>query len=179
MFTPTFKGPIEGYVVNFMQTNYWRVQATMTRVDVMQEAYYVFLRCSRKYSATVEGPQHFMALFKTAWRNHFTDLAHSDSQHRCDGTQDGSVTTTEVVGETENEGYLRTLVRQAPREVALVLTMLFNVPQEILEMCLSPRSRSGRNGGDAADNARVAQLLGMPPDSKPLDAVRDYFAATK
>ena len=48
-FTPEFKGPIEGWVVNQLERHYWRVQATMTRMDVMQEAYIKFHHLKMKY----------------------------------------------------------------------------------------------------------------------------------
>ena len=65
-FTPEFKGPIEGWVVNQLERHYWRVQATMTRMDVMQEAYIKFHHLKMKYEGDVTDPQHFMALFKTS-----------------------------------------------------------------------------------------------------------------
>ena len=75
----------------------------------------------------------------------------------------------------ENEGYLRTLVRQAPREVALVLALFLNAPQELLELALTSFRRVGRAGERTADNRRVAALLGLPEDSKPLDSVERYL----
>lgn len=172
-FTPEFKGPIEGWIVNHMTQHYWKVQATMTRMDVMQEAYYIFLRLSKKYAETVTEPEHFMALFKTAWSRHYIDLAKKDSS--CRTEVEHTPATADAVGEVENEGYLRTLVRQAPSDVRLVLTLFLNAPAELLELATSSFKRVGRGGARAADNQRVAALLGLPADSRPLDAVESYL----
>lgn len=173
-YKPEFKGPIEGWIVNHMERHYWRVQASMTRMDVMQEAHVIFLRCSTKYASVVTNPKHFMALFKVAWVNHFTDLAYTDSKNRCEVVPPADM-QMDSIGDLENEGYMRTLIRQAPKEVALVLALFLNAPAELLQLATSPL-KSGRNGARAADNRRVAALLGLPADSEPLDAVERYLA---
>lgn len=73
-FVPCFKGPIEGYVVNFLKRNYWKVAAHHEFEDLLQEAYFKFLVVKEKYPEVID-PPHFMALFKTSWKNHFTVLA--------------------------------------------------------------------------------------------------------
>lgn len=174
-FTPEFKGPIEGWVVNQLEREYWRVQSTMTRMDVMQEAYIVFDRVRRTYEGKIKEPKHFMSLFKTSWTRHFTDLSVTDSECR---TASVAESYADSAGELENEGYLRTLVRQAPAEVRLVLTMFLNAPQELVDLATSSFQRVGRGGQRAADNRRVASLLGLPEGSTPLDAVEGYLSDT-
>lgn len=169
-----FKGPIEGYVVNKLQGQYWRVEATMSHLDCLQEAFLVYDKCCREYP-TVE-PKHFMALFKTSWARRFDDLSAADSKHRSTGrslcTDDGAV--LDVVGDLDNQGMLKTMLRQAPSEVRAVLTLLSDCPSELLDLALSGWRQQGHacRGG----NAQVAAFLGMPADSKPLDAVYDYFS---
>lgn len=173
-YKPEFKGPIEGWVVNFLTDNYWRVQATMTRLDCLQEAHLIFLRCSRRYKA--ENAKHFMSLFQRCWINHFTDLTVDDTKVKQCGPLPEDLeepTGLQLVGELDNDGYLRHMIAQAPSEVSLVLTLFLNAPSELLDMAM----KSWRSKGKlrAGGNAHVARLLGLPADSRPLDAVQQYF----
>lgn len=174
MFKPEFKGPVEGWVVNHMTTNYWRVQATLSRMEVLQEANLIFLRTAKHYEGQITEAKHFMSLFQRSWLNHFTDLAKIDSATRqgvsmtsADGTQ------YEAVGDVENLGYLRTVIRQAPREVAVVLNLLLNAPQELLDLATENWRKSGKH--HAGGNKQVSQWLGLPEGSRPLDVVEEYF----
>jgi hypothetical protein len=176
-----FEGPIKGYLVNQMQRGKWRVAATMTEDDIMQDGYEVFARCARRYP-DVE-PQHFMALFKTAWYRHMCDVSLLDTEarrivsthggHNFYGSSFELNKPLDTVGDLDNDGYVQTLVRQAPSEVKQVLTLLLNAPSELLELAMSSWRRNGKN--DAGGNKQVSQWLGLPVGSKPLDAVRDYF----
>lgn len=176
MYQPVFKGPIEGWVVNYTKAQFWRLQATMEWDDVMQEAYLVFLRCSNKYPALLEA-KHFMALFKQAWIRHVTDLAYVDSRHRVaqaptEMAEDGYV--QERVGDLDNDGQLAILMRQAPSEVRMVINLFLNAPQEMLDSLLSGwtgRDRRCRNGG----SLRINKALGLDPKTDVLGLVEDYF----
>lgn len=179
-FNPAFKGPVEGYVVNFMNKNYFKVARTLERTDVMQEAYLVFMRVASKYPE-VEAPQHFMALFKTSWYNHFTNLANADTASRVMvqaisyTTDDGNELETEYLGELDNEGYLSVLVREAPSEVLQVLNLFLSAPQELLEQALGSwkgRDKRCRAGG----SARICKILGISPERDVLKIVEDYFS---
>lgn len=176
MYQPVFKGPIEGWVVNYTKAQFWRLQATMEWDDVMQEAYLVFLRCSNKYPGLQEA-KHFMALFKQAWIRQVTDLAYLDSRHRVSSTsteiaEDGYI--QEQVGELDNDGQLSILMRQAPSEVRMVINLFLNAPQEIVDALLSGwtgRDKRCRNGG----SARINKALGLDPQMDVLGLVEDYF----
>jgi len=176
-YSPEFKGPIEGYVVNHLHRNHWRVVRTHDWEDAMQEAYAVFLRCSARYE--VEGPAHFMALFKTAWANEFNDLSTSSTASRADSL-DASVQDDDapgsidyLVGELDNDGHLGVLIRQAPAEVVMVLNLFLSAPQELLDLALSTWRKNGRYRADG-DKA-VAKMLGLPKESKPMTATFEYF----
>lgn len=178
---PVWKGPIEGYVVNFITANLWRVQATHERADVLQEAWLVFERCARKYP-DVDTPQHFMALFKRAWYHEFVDLANRDTATRKlflpiteNRDEDGErMELREPVGESDNDGALATMIRQAPSEIALVMQMFLNCPTELLELALSSWNPDGvhRNQG----SERINKLLGFAEDYDSVGAVRSYFS---
>lgn len=175
---PEFKGLVEGYVVNQLDGNYWRVQASMSRLEVLQEAYLVYHRIGQRYP-DVE-PRHFMSLFKTAWSRRFVDMAQKDTQLRrqvsstpaTDQRQDRA----DTVGELENDGYLAVLLRQAPAEVGLVMNLLLNAPSEIVQVALD-NWQSGSRKKQAQGNQQVARWLGLPASAKPLDAVADYLGS--
>lgn len=177
-YTPEFKGPIEGWVVNHLRTNYWKVGRTMAREDVLQEAYLVFLRCKQKYPK-MDTPQHFMSLFKTSWSRQFINFANADTESRVltempiIRTEDGDV-ELDVAGERDNDGYLSVLLSQAPAEVLLVLNLFLQAPQELLEIALSSwvgKDRRCRAGG----SKKINQMLGLPTDLDVMQITEDYF----
>lgn len=176
-YVPAFPGEIEGWVANFLKSNLWRVEATMERDDAMQEARVVFLRIAGKYPG-VEAP-HFMALFKTAWVRHFHDLATEDSERRevfCELPEEDGV-AFEGVGETDNAGALRLMVRQAPREVRMVLSLFLSAPAELLDLALKTWSEDRRcrtNG-----SARICAMLGLPQDLDVMQMTADYFGHSR
>lgn len=181
-FKPTFEGPIEGYVVNGMRTNYFRVEASMTRQDYMQEAHLVFLECRRYYEGKVKEPQHFMALFKRAWSNRLADLSNADTAMRelflPDHGRSGEAEEErpyEAMGELDNDGHLATLLRQAPREVGMVMNLFFSAPQELLEVALAPwRGQDRRCKGGGSE--RICKLLGLPKEMDVMQQVEEYLS---
>lgn len=177
-YQPTFKGPIEGWTVNFCKTNYWRVERSMEWADLMQEAYIVFLRCCTK-AVDLAGPSHFMALYKTAWFNQFTNFAHADTKLRHIITEgclsnDDDGPSFEAAGEIMNDGALATMLRQAPREVLMVLNLFLNAPAEIVETALAGwqgRNLRRKDGG----SGHICKLLGLQPGRDIMGEVEEYF----
>lgn len=178
LFEPQWKGPIEGYTVNYMIAQHWRVEKRMERDDFMQEAYCVFLKIKREYK--VRNAAHFMALYKSALRNKINDLAQacrydvyvvSDVEEH----EDGSVSVT--LGEIENDGYLATLIRQAPQEVLMVLNLMLRAPQEIVAEVLISWNGNGDARTKSNGSKTINRLLGLPLDQDTLGAVKSYFSA--
>lgn len=171
-----FHGPVEGWVVNYTHPIFWRVEATMQWGDVLQEAYLVYARCCERYPDAEA--KHLMSLFKTAWANHFTDLAAKDSRHRTTMEADNLASIRDRVGDTENEGQLRVLLRQAPSEVRMVLNLFLNAPQEIVEALTAqpPAKRGRKSKADlASSNDRINRALGLPLGTDVLKLVRTYL----
>lgn len=177
---PRFNGPIEGYVVNQLRSNFWRVERSMEREDVLQEAYIVFLRVQAKYPDVEMGP-HFMALFKIAWHNQFTEFTNEDTKlralvamptHRGEDGDDGA--EVEQLGSLDMDGALGVAIEQAPSEVKAVLNLFLNAPTEILETALrgwNGRNKKERTGG----SKRICQLLGLDPNLDVLAMTEAYF----
>jgi len=172
-YVPEFKGPIEGYLVNSITREGWRVAETHDRDDLMQEGYLVFIRCAARYPL-LDTAKHFMALFKRAWANHVNDLSTKATRARQVGykePEDWLRRPVEQIGETDNAGVLAAMVRQAPREVMLVLNLFLSAPNELLALAM----RNWDESKPEQLNERLCQLLGFPAGTPLVEKVRDYF----
>lgn len=168
-YIPIFKGIIEGWTMNYLAANYWRVEQSMERRDCLQEAWLVFAKIAERYP-DVEAP-HFFALYRTAWTRRFDDLSTRDSRVRSHEIVRGRYADAdremtigpEHIGELSNAGELLVALRQAPREVRMVLELVLRAPQEVVEMALAGRGE------------RLCGLLGIAPGRDVLAEVRAYF----
>lgn len=169
-----FKGPIEGYVVNYLNQNYWKVERSMEWSDIMQEAYCVYLDTCRRYPDVSDAP-HFMALFKRCWHCAFTNLTKKDTRHRYLPVLDDPENSTafDSVGETENAGYTAILLEEAPSEVKQVIALFLNAPTEVLELISAAWKRTGKR--KAAGNRMINRCLGLPEDRDSLAQVENYL----
>lgn len=173
---PQWPGSVEGFVVNYLKANYWRVESTMSYDDAMQEAHVVFLRCKRKYS--VEEPKHFMALFKTSLVRVFADLSKLDSEIRAmvslqQEDEGGESIVFEAVGDLDNNGGIIVALDQAPSEIKEVLQLLLTAPLEILELARNCWKSNGRNVEEG--NAFINESLGRMKGTDSIGAVQQYF----
>lgn len=178
MYYPVFKGPIEGWVVNYTRPMFWRVESIMEWKDVMQEAYIVFMRCAAKYPV-VDTPQHFMTLFKRAWVNEYHDLSNEATRLRLfvsdhKELDEGESLPVEQVGETDNGGFLAVALRQAPEEVRRVINLMLHAPQEMLDIILADWRGHNRRRTDGG-GARINAALGLPKDLDVYKIVHDYL----
>ena len=173
-YVPEFKGPIEGWLANNVARNLWRLQPLYEREDAMQEGFIVFMRCAAKYPILDNGA-HFMALFKRAWNNRLNDLSVKASRTRAlhvDQTYHlpADMEVPEAPGDLDNDGLLGVMIRQAPREVLMVLNLLLNAPQELLALATRAWEASESKNSDMMN-----RLLGLPDEMPVMTKVRDYF----
>jgi hypothetical protein len=172
---PVWKGSLEGYTTNFLKTNYWRVESSMTYEDAESEAFLVFCKLTAKYS--VEEPKHFMALYKTALYNRFNDLANEDSilrnLHSLDLEDSDEHSHHEVAGDLDNHGSVLVSISQAPNEVMQVLRLLLIAPIEILELARNAWKGNGHNVEDG--NNFINEALGREKGTDSIGLVRTYF----
>jgi DNA-directed RNA polymerase specialized sigma24 family protein len=63
-------GPIKGYAINFIEHVAWMFANRCEPDDLLQEAWVVYWKVSEAYPH-ISKRKHFMALFKSALRNHF------------------------------------------------------------------------------------------------------------
>ena len=177
-YRPVFPGVIEGYVMNCLRKDLWKISATHEHADAIQEAYLVFLRVKAAYPDVQTG-SHFLALFKSAWYNHFTTLAAKASVARipiseCSfGFEDGNFFDT-LPGDPLDTGFLGTMFRQAPSEVKSVLYLIMNAPTELLEIATASWKNKGHT--EASQNRMMCQLLGIEESTDVVGAVKQYFS---
>ena len=74
-FTPRWEGAIKGHAVNTVKSFFPKLCADHEFDDLMQEAYIVFLKCSRRYRDTVDNPAWFMSLFRNSLRNKLINMS--------------------------------------------------------------------------------------------------------
>ena len=116
-FVPHWSGECEGYAHNTLRRFWPALQPWYEWDDLMQESFLVFLKCKRRYYATVDRPQWFMALFKISLRNRLINLVLSVPRYSL------------VEGDAEVPDFpvqdvvleLWEVVRDLPRELQMVL----------------------------------------------------------
>lgn len=167
---PVFDGVIKGWTVNHIVKNLWRVERAMTIDDCIQEAQLVFLRVKRTYPKIGDGA-HFMGLYKTSWTRRFHDLSQEVTDMCMHEEPSADLRRGDLrMGETNNDGELCVMLRQAPREVRMVLDLFLRAPQEIVDLAFSGWRKDKKRG-----SARINAMLGLPPNTDPLQCVHDYF----
>ena len=171
-----FTSPFEGYVRNYLKTNFWRVQRTHEYNDVMQEArmhFFVVQKRLKNNGSIIENDRHMMALFKTAWSNHFITLAHKSSKFQ-EQTFTSSIRTTEedeefniedLLGGVDCEALLEVKLNQATGEVREVLNLILNTPKEVLELAAKACGCK-----DVVSNKLLCKLLGK--DSTKINLIK-------
>lgn len=174
---PQWAGSFEGFVTNFLKTNYWKVESSMTYEDCVNEAYLVFLRLKERYS--VQEPKHFMALFKTSLCRRFIDLASLDSELRSieslwvEDEYKEFKESRDLVGSLGNDGEIMVALQQAPSEVVQVLKLLLNAPLEILDLARNAWKSNGHN--ESEGNNFINLALGRQKGTDSIGMVRNYF----
>lgn len=182
IYFPKWDGPIEGYVMNFLRANFWRVSATMEFEDCTQEAHCLFLRLAQKYSP-IDTPQHFMSLFKISWINHFNDLSTLDFKLRrmiamsYESSEEESTNyealVDQLVGDLDTSGHLYQMVMQAPQDVRTVLSFILNAPDHLVNAVCESWTGSPRR--QRKGNSILCKYLGFPEDRNLLGDLVRYF----
>ena len=178
-FVPKFEGPIEGYVVNYMKLNFWRIQTVFTMDELMQEARITFLYLKSKYP-NIDTPEWFMAVFKTAFKRKIDTWSVRDAKRRkpetcfSDAFDGDSEIESLVVGVDHNYGFLAVMIEEAPEEVLSVLSLMLNCPRELFDLMIDMWRSKGKKKEHG--NEFLCEVLGY--DSEKVDlvkAVKEYF----
>jgi len=178
-----FKGPIEGFVVNYIQKHLWRVNRLVDVDDLMVDAQRLYFECFDRYitKGRVDNPKWFMALFKVSFINYFnaisnevtkqkgirnfTELSNEDSDFSLDDY---------IKGFDSNWGELIIKVAESPPEVKEVLAVLLEMPLEDVLALDKEWKDTGKRNVDG--NEYICSLLGK--DHKQINLVQEvknYF----
>jgi hypothetical protein len=68
------------------------------------------------------------------------------------------------------------MIKQAPREVRMVLSLLIDAPSEIVEAALAGWRPAGDRRSKSGGSRQVNRLLGLPDDQDTMAQVREYFS---
>lgn len=176
-YIPVFEGPLEGFAVNYITKNFWRVDSNIfDREDLLQEAHCLFLKMKGMYRK-VDNPKWFMALYKVALINYINKLSNTKTERfGVEIFMEEDISDSHVIGihKTHNEGEMLSLLEKAPPEVRAVLSLFLEAPRELLEKI----TESWKNQGlrKAEHNRHLGALLGYDSDQVDLiQSVRDYF----
>lgn len=131
-------GPIKGYAVNFLNTQFWRIAYEYENVDeALQDAYLIFHRIRQRYRGVVKSEPHFMALFQTALSNHVINLSRK-LMHRRNLLYESSLLDTEGGSslpemEVLDEKSFRDIIEGTKdEEVRAVLSFFVDAPEHLL-----------------------------------------------
>ena len=173
---PKLKNVLDGYITNFLRSNYWRVENIMEWDDAFQEAYFTILIMEKRLfkhgkDVTIETPQQYMACFKTCWQRHFHTLSNRDTKYKSVKTESSfnNIDDEELLFSVsnlltdDNVGYMELVLEQAPSEVKAVFNLLLNAPKEVLESVSLALKK------DITSNIVLCRLLGY--DSKQVNIV--------
>ena len=180
---PGLKRVIDGYVVNFLSSNYWKVHHIMEWDDAFQEAMFTLLVVEKRLiksekDVTLVTPQQYMACFKTCWTRHFITLSNKDTKYQAVVKEsefnslddDSNQFNIESLLSDDNVGYIEILIEQAPSEVREVLNLLLHAPKEILDAVASSLKK------DVTSNSVLCRLLGHNPNKVDLlKLTENYF----
>jgi hypothetical protein len=163
-FTPTWEGSVEGWVVNYINAQLWRVRPHMDFDDMYQEAFLCFALCAEHYPLVVD-PPHFMSLFKRAFVNRVTGMSNRRTKDRAFSYDENS----ELGGPPTSSGdllarqqkmcpemmgaELEMLIADAPTPIQDLVATVMEAPDELLTFL-----RDGTSGLRETMQARLARL---------------------
>lgn len=187
-FRPEWKGPIEGFVVNTIKRNFWRLKKSYQFEDLFQEAYLLFLELEKRYSGKVDNPRWFMSLYSRSLINRITDFANETTKLQAETALSEAVPKTNgkekiakedardmIPGELRNEGELISLLDSAPGEIASVLNVLLGAPTEFLEL-LTASWRVQRRKNECG-NKFLCALVGYNPKHIDIESqIKEYLS---
>ena len=168
---------VKPYVLNFLKTNYWKVQNLMEFEDAVGEAQLQFWRTVLRLQTRhciIENENHLMSLFKTSWSRHFITLANKSTMTvpivQSNDEELNYIETT-VIGDLDNDGYAQAVVSTAPDEIRQVLMLMQKIPADTLEQLVELVER------DQLDTANmiVSRYLNKSAQQRVLHKTLEYL----
>lgn len=160
-FNPVFYGVYQQWAYKEIERNFWRLHYLYDADDLAQDAYLKFLQCQLRYVGVVETPEHFMSLYKTAFKNHLHDLASSTITSSGISTVDEAEEFDEVV--EDGYGELAVLLSRAPYPLSLLFFAIETVEFNRLLTKSRKRQSYGSVSHRETTNELFCRLLGLDP----------------
>jgi hypothetical protein len=183
MYRQRFKGSVEGFVVNFVAKNIWRVSKLVDREELMQDARTLFYECYDRYIllGNVDNPAWFMSLYKTSFINHFNAISNKVSKLKLVNNFSELSTDEKEFSLEENSydvdynlGELMVKIIEAPPQIKEVLSALLDTPLE--EMLLIEKNWKEKGKRKLDGNDFICTLIGIDPtENDMVKEVKDYF----
>ena len=174
-----WEGVFEKYARTIVYANLWRVNRTCSDEDALQEAACLFFRMRKKYEDKVDGPNHFMGLYKTGLARMLHDLSKvsssidsnevAESALPFDSEEDASVLDALMADSGQYHSpsaHMDLMIRQAPQEVKSVLNLLMQMPHDVATVVEAAWKKTGQK---SFGNKHLCKLLGY--DYKTTDLV--------
>lgn len=163
---------IKGWIIKTAKKNHWRVRAWGDLEDLIQEGWWCYARCHRKYPGVNQA--HFMALVKVSFIHHIHFLAlkasrRPDSILGKNSYQDVDQALEALLAPVPEEQTFVTLMGQLPAEIKQLLVILINDAREIPMLI-------NNDGTRETTNQYLWRLLGQKPNGIDLrQAFHEHF----
>jgi hypothetical protein len=194
--TPTWDGSITGWTQKHISMNGWRTSRTHDQNDLIQEAFFIFDKCIKRYVTHYEdfnnkpagSPAHFMSLYMNAWNNRFTDLVRyekkiqrsttfSDTIYENDESEDDEHHVINLIPACAEDSSLTLKIREASSEIKTVLSLFMDAPSELVDLAMSSWKKNGKL--KPAENSHLCELLGFDKSTTNIVKIfEDHFIRT-
>ena len=180
-FVPTWEGPVEGWTINTINKQIWRVVPQYDFNDLLQEAFTYFLICCERYPEVLD-PPHFMALYKRCFLNRINDLAARRTKDRAfsydEGGGDGGAGPDDVLMMVRSpamhlqQAELDADIEAASGPLSNLLKAVQELPEELLKFL-----RAETTNLRETTSIRLARLAGMAEVQSDSDGTTETPAA--
>lgn len=168
-WTPQWEGDVRTWTLHLIRKNKWRCDWVHDQEDLLQDCYMIFMRISEMYPRIMDDTS-FKKLYKRACANKMNDRScHKDRRKNLyqPTSRDVSELYTHHIGETTNAGYAMALLREAPEELKLALSIIGDHPEKLLEL-EDPTLRLNLN-------MKLRRILGLDTDFNFTECLRALF----
>lgn len=174
-FVPEWEGAVQGWVVNYIKKNVWRVEPELDFDDLLQEAYLKYHKMTQYYPEVVE-VRHFMSLFQISFINHLHRLSNKRTRKGMyvseyftpNGDPVQAVDMQEAEPVDLYEAELRMLLEDAPKPLAILAVRMLNSETRPVHR----RSVGGRR--ETTENY-LCRLAGCTKTFKIVDAIKNWL----
>lgn len=166
---------IRGWITTTAKRNHWRVASWYDLEDLIQDGYVCYAKCNQRYGH-VRDQAHFMALVKTTYIHHITDLANNrtntpealvDTSHT--HTFEANDILSRLAGGVPPEAEFTAMLHSLPKELKSLMTALLNDVKQQTYL-------RGADGTLETNNEFFCRLIGADPKQVNLESMfRAHF----